>query len=101
MAKSKSTPAQSILSPIIEGVKKNIIDTFNAMVQEKIRKLEKMGVEIATGFVFFAFGIFFMLMALVFGFREFAQWSYFWSFFGTGIIALLVCFIIYEMLKKN
>lgn len=78
-----------------------MIGTFNAMVQEKIRKLEKMGVEIATGFVFFAFGIFFLLMALVFLFREFLQWSYFWSFLGTGIMALLVCFVIYEMLKKN
>ncbi len=101
MAKSKNTQNQSILSPIIEGVKSNVIGTLNKMVQEKVKKLEKMGMEIATGFLFFAFGIFFLLMAIVFYFHEWMQWGYFGSFLAAGIVAMLACFVMAELVKKN
>lgn len=101
MAKSKNTQNQSVLSPIIDGVKANVIGTLNKMVQEKVKKLEKIGMEIATGFLFFAFGIFFLLMALVFYFHEWMNWGYFGSFLATAIIAMLACFVMVELAKKN
>ena len=52
MAKKKQSPSSPILKAVAEGFKKNALDFFNRMIHEKVKKLEKLTVEVLLGLLF-------------------------------------------------
>ena len=82
---------------IIENIKVNVIDN----IRKKIKKLEKMALEIALSIVFFFIAIIFVLVALMFFLKEYFNFSYSLSFLCTGIIALIVAYAIYRVANKE
>ena len=102
MAKTKrNTNNSSLLSPIINGLKENVLATAGQMIKDKVRKMEQMVMELALSLVFFVMATFFVLIALMFFLKEQYKFSYSLSFLCIGIIALLLAFAIYKFANKE
>lgn len=102
MAKAKRNAGNSsMLSPIISGLKENILGVVGQMIKEKVRKMEQMVLELALSLVFFAMAVFFVLIALMFFLKEQYKFSYSLSFLSIGIIVFLVAFAIYKIANKE
>lgn len=101
MAKAKPKVESSILTSIVEGFKKSALDLLNRTIHEKVKKIEKITVEIALGILFFTIGVFYLLKALVFFLNEFASISFTWGFLLVGVLSLGVASIFYFLIKHN
>ncbi len=101
MAKKSAPAALSGLESIIDGAKKTALDILTRTIHEKIKKFEKITLEIALGLLFFTIGLFFILTAVVFFLNQFAHVSYFSGFFLVGILAMVAAFVFYYLAKHN
>ncbi|MFA5125952.1 MAG: hypothetical protein WC462_03035 [archaeon] len=102
MAKAKQeSNVQSIFSSFLDNFRDNFIGAMGKTIKEKIRKLEKMALEIALSFVFFFISIIFVLVALMFFLKEYFHFSYSLSFLCIGIVALLIAYAIYGIVNKE
>ena len=101
MAKSKKANSPSPFSPIIEGVKKHVLDLIGALVQEKIKQLEKLGMEIALLLLFLLTGILFLLIAVVFIVHDELGIAYSGSFVIVGALSIVLSFIFYKMIGRK
>ncbi len=101
MAKAKAAKENSVFSPIIDGVKKHVLDLIGALVQEKIKQLEKLGMEIALLLLFLLAGILFLLIAVVFVIHDELGIAYSGSFVIVGAISILLSFLLYKMIQKK
>ncbi len=101
MAKKKQSPSSPILKAVAEGFKKNALDFFNRMIHEKVKKLEKLTVEVLLGLLFFAIGVFYLLKAFVFFLNEFAGVSFLGGFLLVGVLSFGMASIFYFLIKHN
>lgn len=101
MAKVKPKGESTILNAITDGFKKGALNLLNRTIHEKVKKLEKMTVEVALGLLFFTVGVFYLLKALVFFLNEFANLSFTWGFLFVGLVSMGVASIFYFLIKHN
>lgn len=102
MAKAKQeSGVQTMISSFMGNVRENVIGMIGKTVKEKIRKMEKMALEIAMSFVFFFIALIFVLIALMFFLKEYFNFSYSLSFLCVGILALLIAFFIYKLVNNE
>ena len=90
-----------MFSTFLENLKENAIGMIGKTIREKVRKLEKMALEIALSFVFFFIAIIFVLVALMFFLNEYFHFNYSLSFLCVGIVALIIAYAIYRVVNKE
>lgn len=98
--RSKESPA-SLFDPLVEGAKKHLIELAKSFIDEKVQRLQKIGISIGLALFFFFVGLFFILTTLVFALHESFHVSYSLSFLFTGLGAVLVSIFIYFWLQKG
>ena len=102
MVKAKQTPEENpIVAMLVNNLKDNFIGKMASIAKEKIKKLQKMTLELAVSMIFFMMAIFFILGAIMFFLKEYYLMSYSVSFFCTGLIAMVVAFVLYKFAVKE
>ncbi|MFA5930805.1 MAG: phage holin family protein [archaeon] len=102
MAKAKQeSGVQTMISSFMGNIRENFIGMIGKTVKEKIRKLEKMALEIAMSFVFLFIALIFVLISLMFFLKEYLGFSYSLSFLCVGLLALLIAFFIYKLVNNE
>ncbi|MFA6065268.1 MAG: hypothetical protein WCW44_03825 [archaeon] len=102
MAKAKETQTENaLITMLMNNLKDNFIGKMSAMIKEKIKKAEKMTIELALSMIFFLMAILFILGALMFFLREYFLLTYSLSFFATGVVAIIVSYVLYKFATKE
>jgi hypothetical protein len=102
MVKEKQTPQENpLVAMLMNNLKENFIGKAISVAKEKIKKLQKMTLELAVSMIFFVMAIFFMLGALMLCLKEYFLLSYSVSFFVTGIVAMLIAYVLYKFAIKE
>jgi|GEM_PF-1732190 len=105
MAKAKETQEEPKENPIvtmlINNLKDNFIGKMSTMIKEKIKKAEKMTIELALSMIFFLMAILFILGALMFFLVEYFSWTYSASLFCTGLVAIIISYVLYKFATKE
>ena len=91
----------TVMTMIMNNIKDNFIGRISGMIKDKIKKIETLTVELALSMIFFLMAIFFLLGSLMLFLREYFLLNYSVSFFITGLVAIIISYILYKFATKQ
>ncbi len=84
-----------------DGILGNVIGTIKDNIKDKIRHAEKRFIRWFSSYIFLFLGVISIAISLIFGLEFYFNLNRFWGFLISGLLFLLISFILRMLLRRD